>query len=287
MTLFKQPWFRTRTFDTANEGEGGGAAPNADARTAALESRLSEMATSLDSMLARTARREHDAQRAGVERNITGAVETSQNDLDAAETALAEAIEEGDSVALARAQRKLAQAAAKVERIDAEAAGVRSRMKNEAERREGGASGAPRSGGEAPDTTNLDAWKARHATWYGVNAEMTQAAHEIDGQIRRLNVLKAGSPEYFQAIDERMRNKFRDQFQGSPASASGGQGGGPAPSGGGGGTRIPKHVVDAWRKMRIPVDQPGVLERMAKHRQTAVDKNFLPAQPRYGEVINH
>ena len=151
----------------------------------------------------------------------------------------------------------------------------------EAEKRDGGKREEP-EGGDL-DTTNLDSWRTKHSSWYGVDKDMTKAAHEIDAQIRGAGVLEAGSKEYFDAIDRQMSQKFPDQFKGTPRTGSGG--GAPVTSGGQRQVRIPASVADGYRRMGINIDDPKVAQRMVKNRERAVDKGWLPEQPASGRLV--
>jgi hypothetical protein len=140
----------------------------------------------------------------------------------------------------------------------------------EGEKRQGGSEGSPNL-----DTTNLDNWKQRHASWYGVDKDMTAKAHQIDGQIRAAGVYPVGSVEYFNAIDREMRRLYPDKLTGSPATAGGG-GAPPVRSGGG---RVAASVMEGWRRMGINVSDPKVVARMLQHREVAVSKGILPQVP--------
>ena len=101
-------------------------------------------------------------------------------------------------------------------------------------------------------TATLRAWKQRHADWYGVDAAMTKASHEIDRQIRANGVLSVGSKEYFDAIDRAMGQKYPDRMGGTPQTA--GIDGGTQNTATRG--RIARSVAEGYRRMGIDVDDP-------------------------------
>jgi hypothetical protein len=135
------------------------------------------------------------------------------------------------------------------------------------------------------DTTNLDGWKTKHSSWYGVDKDMTKAAHELDASIRSNGVLSPGTKEYFDAIDRQMKQKFPDRFGDTAptggASRAGGGAGNEAP----GQTRIPASIAEGYRRMGINIDDPKVAQRMVKNRATAVDKGWLPERADMGRVL--
>ena len=261
------------------EGEGAlDAAPAPVDRTAALEARLEKMAKSLDGFMSSTQQREADTQASQFEARIRGAEAKAKADVDKAESALAEAYDEGEGMVIAKAQRVLSEATAEAKRIQVMAGEARAKLKA-GERREGGT----RAGGRDDlDTSNLENWKTKHASWYGVDKDMTKAAHEVDAQIRAAGVLESGSTEYFNAVDRQMRQKFPDRFNGSAPTAGGG-GGGAAPSGGQ--SRIPASVAEGYRRMGIDVNDPAVAKRMVANREHAVRKGWLSETPATGRIL--
>lgn len=287
------PWMKREILRNREDESGGGAvffedegvsvgndpAP-ADDRTSKLESRLDKLASSLEGFMnnQREEKQRNDASQ--IERRIDAAIAAQTKKLDEAEDALAEAYDDGDGRAIAKAQRAVSEQAAVVERVKAQAEQYRNDLKAN-ERRDGGT----RSGGSDDDldTTNLDNWKQKHASWYGVDKEMTKYAHELDAQIRSNGVLASGSKEYFEAIDRQMRQKFPDQFQGTPPTGGSSRGGGQPTSGGR--QRIPASVAEGYRRMGINVDDPEVAKRMVANRQKAVQKGWLSEQPATGRVF--
>ena len=218
-----------------------------------LEERLAQIASKVEKVERTEAQRQQQAAQ-GRFQQIAAAVEKNVND---AEAALARAYDEGDGEDIAKAQKALTAATVKKERFQIEV-----------EQRKSAASDL--------DNGNLQSWKKRHADWYGVDAEMTKASHEIDRQIRSNGVLSVGSKEYFDAIDRAMAQKYPDRLSGTPATAGGGYSGAPNTASRG---RIARSVAEGYRRMGINVDDPKVAERMVKNRQTAVAKGILPEQP--------
>jgi hypothetical protein len=194
-----------------------------------------------------------------------------------AETALATAYDDGEGLEIAKAQRKLSEAVAKVERRDADLESWKAQVKAA----EAKAKAAPPKAGGDLDDTNLRDWKTKHSTWYGVDAEMTKASHEIDRQIRAAGVLSVGSKEYFEAIDRSLSQKYPDKFGGTPQGMTGSQQQQNTATKG----RINRSIADGYRRMGINIDDPKTAERMLKHRETAVQKGILPQQPIQGSII--
>jgi hypothetical protein len=266
----------------AGYGGGGDAddAPAASDRASKLESRLEEISSQLAGFMSKASKQEADTQVQRTESVIRAAVDKAQKAVDAAEATLAKALDDGDGAVIAKAQRELSLRAAELVRTNAEADQVRATLKKQ-ERRTGGSSGGD---GTNLDTSNLDNWKAKHSSWYGVDKEMTKAAHEIDAKIREAGVIVTGSKEYFDAVDRQMSSMFPDRLSGSPQTGSRSSGPttpGQAPKQ----TRIAASVADGYRRMGINIDDPKVAERMVARRQQAVNKGFLPATPVTGRII--
>lgn len=265
---------------SAEGADGAAPAPSND-RTSKLERKVDRLADALGSFVDGQQKSERSREAQDLEAQIQQFERVAAAKVDDAENALADAYEEGDGRTIAAAQRKLSEATAERERISVAARQAREEIKS-SEHRDGGSRG---EGAEPKlDTTNLDNWKSTNASWYGIDKEMTKYAHELDQQIRGNGVLKQGSKEYFDAIDRQMKQRFPDQFSGSPPT--GGYGGG---AGGGDAgrvrSRIPQSVADGFRRMGIDVDNPDTAKRMVKHRETAVRKGFLSEQPATGRVL--
>lgn len=248
-------------------------------RTAKLEQRLDRMTKAFEGYVTTREKTEKEAQSRSLEGQIRAAEAKAASDVDAAEQALASAFDEGDGATIARAQRVLSEATARKERVAIAAAEARNRLK-QSERRTGGA--AAEVPGEDLDTTNLEGWKRKHSSWYGVDSEMTRYAHSLDQQIRENGVLAVGSSEYFDAIDRQMRQKFPDRLKGSPPAAGGGRASEAVPSGS---QRIPASVAEGYRRMGINVDDPAVAKRMLANRDVAVKKGWLPDTPATGRIL--
>lgn len=258
--------------DNGGGGEGQGASGNPSVdRNTALEQRLEKMGSAIDSLLTRDQRSKRAGEKDEATRKVVTAIQTKQREVDAAEQALAAAYEEGEGLAIAKAQRKLSELTAAVERMKSEGKAYLARFDEREDNDDG-----------QPDTTNLDRWRSRNAAWYGVDAELTKASHEIDRQIRAAGALEVGSNEYFEAIDRQMQKRFPDRLKGSPGAAS--QSTDTAGTSRGV-TRIPAAVADGWRRMGVNIDDPEVAKRMLSHRQTAVSKGILSEKPAYGRVF--
>jgi len=183
-------------------------------RNAALESRLARQQGQID-QIARNSQQQNEANQVeAAQSRVTQAVTDAKTSVDLAERELAGAHDDGDGAVIAAAQRKLSEAAAKRERVNAEA----DQFKRDLQARERRTTGsAPAPGGDL-DTTNLNSWKDRHKEWYGIDQDMTRASHEIDSSVRAAGTFKVGSTEYFNAIDRAMKQRFPDRFAGAPAS---------------------------------------------------------------------
>lgn len=215
------------------------------------------------------------------------AFKDSEIAVDRAEADLATAIEEGDSAVMAKRQRELADRIASREQARGELGQFKNAM-SEMEKRSGGSTGTPSTTGNPPsqpqkDMTNLNGWKKKNSSWYGVDDDMTKAAHEFDRSIREEGVIADGSQEYFREIDRRMASRYPEKFRSAPQTGGGSsrEQGGQRMSG-----KIPNDVLDGWRRMGINVDDDKTLERMVANRQKLVDKEILPDVPAYGRVIS-
>ena len=281
MLIYKRP----QVFRNAEgEGAGGGGegvqqppAP-ADEKMTALEQRLARVTGAVEGM---TAQQKQQGQIAAIQAKDTelmGAKKEAENAVAAAEQKLAQAYDDGEGLEIAKAQRLLSESVAKVERRDADLENWRAQVKA-AERKQ---QAAPAKTGGDLDDSNLQGWKQKHSQWYGVDAEMTKASHEIDRQIREAGVLSVGSKEYFDAIDRSLSQKYPDRFGGTPeTTTAGGQQMNNTPIKG----RINKTIADGYRRMGIDIDDPKVAERMLKNREVAVQKGILPSQPVQGSIV--
>lgn len=263
----------------SGNGDGGGggqgasaAASGAPDRNSIFEDRLNKMGEAIETLVNRGRKDEADGKKADLTRRINAAISEKQKEVDKAETALAAAYDEGDGAAIAKAQRKLSELTATVERMRAEGRNAINSMGSE----------TTSAKEDEVDDSNLQAWR-RQNKWFGTDAELTAAARKIHKDIETAGVIEIGSSEYFSALDQQMARKYPDRFKGSPGAAAQTGDGTPAPRGV---TRIPKDVIDGWRRMGINTDDPDTLKRMVGHRQTAVDKGILDPTPRYGRVID-
>lgn len=280
----------TNTNGTQSGGEGHGGSP-APAPAPAfdlspIEQRLAKITEAVSTLTRRDRDREVASASERVrahEANLSAAVERAGRAVDEAERALAEAYDAGDPVKIASATRRVTDAVAQREATRLEKRDF-DRAKAQSERREGGSAGARGDeSGAAKDTRNLEQWKQQHRDWYGVDTSMTQAAHEIDRDIRKAGVIPVGSKEYFEAIDRRLAQAYPEKFRSTPNNSGGRSNptGGQAPQSG----RIPREVLDTWRTMGINIDDDKTLERMVNGREKLVSKGILPEQPAYGRVI--
>lgn len=255
-----------------------------------IEQRLNRITESVAALTKRDQDREVRAaseRLKGYEAQIANAIRDAEGAVDAAERAMAQAHEDGDPLSIAKATRRLTDAVAEREAVRLEKREFDRAKAAQQERRTGGSEGArgqrtePAQG--TRDTTNLNDWKSRNSEWYGVDTDMTKAAHEIDKQIRQAGVIPVGSQDYFKAIDRQMAQRYPDRFKSSPntSGAGGTPAGGQRPSTG----RIPRDVLDTWAKMGINVQDDKVLERVVKGREQLVAKGILPQEPAYGRVI--
>lgn len=255
-------------------GEGASPAPDTgDDKLSALEQRLARITQSVEGLTAQQQRERAMGAVSARSSELANAKRAAEDGVNAAEAKLAEAYDNGEGIEIAKAQRALTEAVAKRERADMELSDFQRQVK---------AAEAKKPDGGSMDDTNLRDWKNRHSTWYGVDAEMTKASHEIDRQIRAAGVLSVGSKEYFNAIDRAMSQKYPDRFGGSPNSSGGSRGAAPNSSGR---MTINRSVADGYRRMGINIDDPKVAERMVKNRQVLVEKGILPAQPVTGPVV--
>ena len=266
----------------ADEGGSGGDAPAGPTiqemsdQNAALAQRVGQLQTSLTNMQQQGETNARQTQIARAKAEADGIVTEAENAVNTAETSLASALEGGEPMEIAKAQRKLADASAGAERKRSERDNFVAQAK-QAERRDGGA--RPDSATAAPqlNTSNLDQWKDRNKEWYGVDAEMTRVSHEVDQGVRTAGTYTVGSSEYFQAIDRALKQRFPDRFSGAPASAAAREGG----SGQGGAPR--RYDRDVQRSM----DAFGLsAESWDAARAKAVEKGFLKETPTRGRVMS-
>jgi hypothetical protein len=252
-------------------GEGAQPAPTDD-KLSALESRLDRITQTFESQTSE--QRQRSAQQAiqGRANQLDQAKRAAEAAVGAAEQTLADAFDNGEGIEIAKAQRALTEAIAKRERADVAIENFKDQIR-----------AAEHRAKPDLDDSNLRSWKAKHSSWYGVDAEMTKASHEVDRQIRAAGVLSVGSKEYFEAIDRTMSQRYPDKFGGTPPTS--GQGGGhPTPNSSRRG-RISQSIADGWRRMGIDMSDPKVVDRMVQNRQRAVEKGILPEQPVTGAIV--
>ena len=251
-----------------------------DERSEALAKRVDSLTKTLSDFIGGQKQNEQKRNQSEMETRIDAAVRNATAAVDEAERALAEAHEDGDGLAIAKAQRAMGEATAKAQDIKSKAEVAKQRIRDD-ERRSGGSDGGRQE--EQVDTTNLNDWKKRNKGWYGVDTGMTQHALSVSREIEEMGVFEVGSPEYFEAVDKRMRQRYPDKFNGTPPTGGASTGGAPAPTGGQ--QRISASVAEGFRRMGINVDDPEVAKRMVGHRQKAAAKGFLPETPDTGRII--
>jgi hypothetical protein len=272
--------------DDSNSGAAGmGGGDNGQASTTPAADKASELERQLAGMNEKLSKVTTDneklqklATRAQAEEQIDRAVANASEEVDKAEKALADAYDEGEGVAIARAQRELTSKVARQERISAQADALKKRLAQEE-------SGGRNPGGDVPeDRSNLDAWRQKHASWYGVDRDMTRDAMAIHRQIKEAGALEIGSKEYFDALDRQMAQKYPEVLRGSPGgvsnSSTGGPGGAPVQY------RIKKSIADGYRRMGFDMDDPKVVKTLMQNRKKAVEKGLLAEQPVSGQVIS-
>lgn len=223
-------------------------------------------------------RQQQLAQRA---RTIQGNVNAAQKEQEDAKRALHEAYDEGDPAKIADATSRVSNAAAALTRHNYEAETFTQQVR-EMEQRSGGST--PKSATAQPQqesvrTDNLQTWRQKNSGWYGVDPEMTKAAHAAHAEIEKDGILEVGSENYFRAIDERVKRQFPDRFRSAPTDHSTGRAGTSSRREDREASRLPGYAVEAYRRMGINMDDPETAKRMAKNRGLAVQKGFLGEKP--------
>lgn len=251
-----------------------------------IEARLSRITDAISGLTRDNEAREIQSRLSSHETSLRQRVAQADTAVTLAERRVAEAYDSGDGATIARANRQMTEAIATRENVKAEVQEF-TRNKQELERRRTApqAQQQPQGGEEgAKDTRNLNDWKTRNSSWYGVDTDMTKAAHEVDRSIREAGVIPVGSQEYFKAIDRQMAQRYPDKMRSTPDTAGAGGGRPQAPQRQGGG-RIPASVLDGWARMGINVNDDKTLQRMVRNREALVAKGIMPAEPQYGVVL--
>lgn len=276
-------------FHDDTEGGGSGEVQNQQQPTidlSPIEDRLNRITQAITGITRDQETREIRQRVDSVEQSIRQRTTQAENAVTIAERRVAEAYDSGDGATIARANRMMTEAIATRESVKAEAQEFARRKKQLDAQQQ-----APQRGDQvqdadegAKDTRNLNDWKTRNSSWYGVDTDLTKAAHEVDRAIRTAGVIPVGSQEYFKAIDRQMAQKFPDRFRSTPSTAGAdGQGNRqPAPRQQG---RIPQNVIDSWGRMGIDVKDDKVLARMVRNQEALVSKGILPQERQYGTVI--
>jgi ElaB/YqjD/DUF883 family membrane-anchored ribosome-binding protein len=250
-----------------------------------IEDRLNRITQAITGLTRDQETREVQSRINTVETQLRQRMTQAETAVTLAERKVAQAYDSGDGTQIARANRELTETIANRESIKAD---IREfdRYKKDADRQRPApqTQQQPQAGEEgAKDTRNLNDWKTRNSSWYGVDADMTKAAHEVDKSIREAGVIPVGSQEYFKAIDRQMAQKYPDRFRSTPNTAGAGDGRQPAPQRQTG--RIPQSVLDSWSRMGIDVNDNKTLERMVRNQQALVAKGILPQERQYGPVM--
>jgi hypothetical protein len=250
-----------------------------------IEDRLNRITSALSSIARDNEVRETQSRISNAEAQMRQRLAQSETAVTLAERKVAEAYDSGDGATIARANRNLTEAIATREGVKADVREFE-RFKKDAETRKQQPPSQRQQDADpegAKDTRNLNDWKSRNSSWYGVDVDMTKAAHEVDKTIREAGVIPVGSQEYFKAIDRQMAQRYPDKFRSTPSTAGGGSGQSPAPQRQDG--RIPQSVLDSWSRMGINVNDDKVLQRMVRNQEALVAKGILPQERQYGAVM--
>jgi hypothetical protein len=277
-------------FHDDSGGEGGGDQQQVSQQPVVdlspIEDRLNRITSAIAGITRDNEARDVQSRISTVETQLRQRSAQAETAVTIAERRVAEAYDAGDGATIARANRNLTEAIAAREGVKLD---IREfdRLKQSGDRRQ--AQQQPQQqpqGGEdgAKDTRNLNDWKTRNSSWYGVDTDMTKAAHEVDRSIREAGVIPVGSQEYFKAIDRQMAQRYPDKMRSTPDTAGAGGGRSQAPQRQGGG-RIPQSVLDGWSRMGINVNDDKTLQRMVRNREALVAKGIMPAEPQYGVVL--
>jgi hypothetical protein len=131
---------------------------------------------------------------------------TADIELSSAKKKYKEAYESGDVDALADAQAEIARATLKVEK----AQGLRPIEVEEKE------DFKPAAQAEAPQMSpRTKKWVDNNSDWWGVDDEMTMTAMGLDRKLaKQYGAGYVGTEEYFKTIDETMRKRFPEHFEG-------------------------------------------------------------------------
>lgn len=251
-----------------------------------IEDRLNRITSAITGLTRDNEAREIQSRLSSHEQGLRQRVAQADTAVTLAERRVAEAYDSGDGVTIARANRQMTEAIANRESVKAEVQEF-DRRKKELDRQRAAPQPQqqPQVADEgAKDTRNLNDWKSRNSSWYGVDTEMTKAAHEVDRSIREAGVIPVGSQEYFKAIDRQMTQRYPDKMRSTPETAGGGGGQRQTPQRQGGG-RIPQSVIDGWSRMGINVNDDKTLQRMIRNQEALVAKGILPQERQYGVVL--
>ena len=249
-----------------------------------FEKRLAEIAGAVTNLSQRQQTSEIQDKIRETENNLASRVTQAEAEVLAQEKRLAAALEEGDPVTQARAQRLMGEAITARSAAEAQKANYEARMR-QLEKKAQEAPKREQAEPEPQDDTNLKSWTAKNASWYGLDAEMTKAAKDVGTNIENAGVITTGSKEYFEAVDRQMAQKYPDKFGSTPETA--GSGGNTAPGSGKANIgRIPRSVLEGYERMGIDTSNKETLERMVAHRTKLVEKGILPQEPVTERVVS-
>lgn len=251
----------------------------APAAAAAPEDAIQQKLNRFESMLGHVVQNQQEQQRRTAGSNLEHRLQTDANDaeskVEAAREKLRSMRDEGFDAFSdegVRAQEALAEAIANRTRLKAEQENVRREMQRLKESTE--------QQGRL-DTTNLESWK-RQNPWYEKDAQMTAEAKQIHAQLEKEGRVEVGSEQYFQEIDQRMRQSRPDMFGGAQFAGGGGQYNSPARAAQGGGSRglrMSPSMVEAMKEWNMTPEQ------WIKGRNQGVSKGFLNDTPEMRRVI--
>jgi hypothetical protein len=139
----------------------------------------------------------------------------AQMELDIAKRMYRDAYEAGDTDKVIEAQEKLSTATYKWNQVNQLKTPLQ-QEESEVERPQQPAQYVPE-----PDTKTL-AWQKRN-TWWGTNRAMTALALGYHQElVEKYGPTYVGTDEYWNSIDNTMRQRFPDQFEGEPSTTAGG-----------------------------------------------------------------
>lgn len=220
-------------------------------RVESLAQQVAQTSTTVQAFLTQQQTSQIEQQLGSLQTNAEQAVTAAQAKITAA-------IESGDAQAQAGAYAELTEAMAKKMRVADQIQQYKERQKNPP---------PPQK-----DFSGLEAFKQRNP-WYAKDQEMTSAAVAIAKSVESQH--GKGTPAYFTAIENAMRERFPDRIGSTPPVAGGG---GTGMGGGHVKERVPAAIIDSWLKMGAITDpnDPKQIEEMLSYRKEAVTRVNLP-----------